>query len=95
MKNKRVLQVLLSTQAYNRPFGAPPGIPADRLEALRRAFEATLKDPEVLAEADRLGLDVSYMPPQRVQELIGLALDAPRPIQERAASELKKAGFGG
>ncbi len=94
-ENKQVLGVVLSTQLYNRPFAAPPGIPAERLAALRKAFEATAKDPEALAEAERIGLDLTYMSPARVQELIALALEAPVHIQDRAADELRKAGFGG
>lgn len=93
--DKVVLNLLLSTQAYNRPFSTTPGVPADRLEALRKAFEVTAKDPEVLAEAERLGLDVGYMSPDEIQKLIRLALDAPAGIQARAVDELAKAGFGG
>ena len=50
---------------------------------------------EALAEAERIGLDLTYMSPARVQELIALALEAPVHIQDRAADELRKAGFGG
>jgi tripartite-type tricarboxylate transporter receptor subunit TctC len=70
-------------------------VPAERLAALRKAFEETTKDPEVQAEAERLGLDVSYMAPEQIHKLFSLALDAPAHIQERAANELKAAGFGG
>ncbi|MDB5509500.1 MAG: efflux transporter protein [Hyphomicrobiales bacterium] len=94
-ENKVVLNLLLSTQAYNRPFSTTPGVPAERLAALRKAFEETTKDPEVQAEAERLGLDVSYMAPEQIHKLFSLALDAPAHIQERAANELKAAGFGG
>jgi tripartite-type tricarboxylate transporter receptor subunit TctC len=43
----------------SRPFAAPPGIPAERAEALQRAFAATHKDPQYLADAARLRVDVS------------------------------------
>jgi tripartite-type tricarboxylate transporter receptor subunit TctC len=42
-----------------RPFVAPPGVPADRADALRTAFAAVHRDPAFLAEADKLGLDIS------------------------------------
>jgi len=61
---------------------------------LRAAFADTLKDPEVQAEADKLGLDLEYLSPQRILELINGALEAPARVQERAVDELKKAGFG-
>jgi tripartite-type tricarboxylate transporter receptor subunit TctC len=42
-----------------RPFAAPPGVPGDRAHALAAAFEATHRDPQFLAEAQRLGLEIS------------------------------------
>jgi tripartite-type tricarboxylate transporter receptor subunit TctC len=42
-----------------RPFVAPPGVPADRLKALRTAFDAAHRDPGFIAEADKLGIDIS------------------------------------
>ncbi|MDB5652369.1 MAG: tripartite tricarboxylate transporter family receptor [Hyphomicrobiales bacterium] len=94
-EKKDVLNVILSTQVYNRPFGVPPGVPEDRLQALRTAFELTMRDTEVRAEAEKLGLDLQYLAPEKIVSLLGLALDAPVGIQERAIEELRKAGFGG
>jgi tripartite-type tricarboxylate transporter receptor subunit TctC len=93
--NKEILKIILSTQVYGRPFAAPPGVPADRLKALRDAFVAALKDPEMIAEGQKLNIDIQYLPPERILELIKLALDAPPKLQERAVDELAKAGFGG
>ena len=93
-ENKDVLKIILSTQVYNRPVAVPPGVPADRLRALRDAFAQTMKDREVQAEADRLGLDFEYLSPEGILKLINGALDAPARIQERAVDELRKAGFG-
>ena len=94
-ENKDVLKIILSTQVYNRPFAFPPGVPADRVEALRAAFVATLHDPNFQKEAAKIGLDYEYLSAQRIQELIKLVFDAPIATQHRAADELKKAGFGG
>jgi tripartite-type tricarboxylate transporter receptor subunit TctC len=94
-ENKEVLKVILSTQMYNRPFAAPPDVPADRLKALREAFVAALKDPDMVAEGEKLKIDVQYLPPERIVELIDLALGAPAHIQQRAVEELGKAGWGG
>jgi tripartite-type tricarboxylate transporter receptor subunit TctC len=54
-----------------RPFMAPPGVPADRLDALRAAFAAAHRDPDFLAEGNKLGLDIS---PVSAAEM-GRALD--------------------
>lgn len=42
-----------------RPYVLPPGMPKDRVEVLRKAFMATMKDPEFLAEAKKANLDIS------------------------------------
>jgi tripartite-type tricarboxylate transporter receptor subunit TctC len=42
-----------------RPFVAPPGVPADRMQALRTAFDAVHRDPKFLAEAEQVGIDIS------------------------------------
>jgi tripartite-type tricarboxylate transporter receptor subunit TctC len=43
---------------FQRPFSLPPGAPPERLQALRKAFAATLRDPEFLAEAKKMKLDI-------------------------------------
>ncbi len=45
-----------------RPFVAPPDLPADRLAALRSAFDAAHRDPQFLAEGEKLGIDISPVP---------------------------------
>jgi tripartite-type tricarboxylate transporter receptor subunit TctC len=49
--DRHALNVILSSVTVGRPFFAPPGIPADRLSALRSAFDKAMKDPELLADA--------------------------------------------
>ena len=53
------MNVVLAAPDFGRPFVAPPGIPEDRLELLRNSFSKTMKDPEFLAEARKLSLDVN------------------------------------
>src|SRR5262244_2418462 len=50
-RERQILRLVFSRQAMARPFVAPPGVPAERLAALRAAFDATMTDPEFLAEA--------------------------------------------
>jgi tripartite-type tricarboxylate transporter receptor subunit TctC len=56
--DKRVLDVIFTSTILARPYIAPPGIPEDRARALRDAFMATMKDPEFLAETQKLQLTV-------------------------------------
>ena len=94
-EDKAALQLILSTQVYNRPFAAPPGVPADRLAALQKAFAETLKDSAFLADAARGNMDISYMGPPEIEGLLSAAFKAPARVQERAVEELKQAGWGG
>ena len=52
------LQLALARLEYGRPFFLPPNVPAERVEAMRRAFDATMKDPAYLAEAEKLKIEV-------------------------------------
>src|SRR3974377_1619143 len=55
---RAILKLAIARQNMARPYVAPPGLPPDRLKALRDAFAATMTDPEFLADAARQGLDV-------------------------------------
>ena len=64
------LRMILQTQAIARPFAAPPNLPPERIAALRQAFLQTVADPEFLAEAAKLGLDVSPVPSTAVDAML-------------------------
>ena len=68
--DRAVLDVHFKQLLLGRPLAGPPGIPADRLNALRTALTATLKDPDFLAEANKAGLDIDPASPQEVEELL-------------------------
>jgi tripartite-type tricarboxylate transporter receptor subunit TctC len=94
-ETKKILNFLFSYLVYIRPFVAPPGLPADRLKALQDAFAATLKDPELLKEAERAGVEIRYASPERVHAAMAQIFDAPDAIKTRALEELRKAGWEG
>jgi len=56
--HRAVLNLIVSRQTMARPYVMPPGVPAERLKALQRAFDATMKDPAFLADAKRQDLEV-------------------------------------
>jgi tripartite-type tricarboxylate transporter receptor subunit TctC len=94
-ESKRVLAFLFSYLVYVRPFIAPPDLPADRLKALQDAFAATLQDPELLAEAEKSGVEIRYISPAHVRVALAQAFDAPEAVKERGLAELRKAGWEG
>jgi tripartite-type tricarboxylate transporter receptor subunit TctC len=57
-EDRQLLELLLSRQEFAKPFVAPPEVPPARLDMLRRAFDATLKDPKFLEDADKLKLPI-------------------------------------
>jgi tripartite-type tricarboxylate transporter receptor subunit TctC len=86
----QILKLFLVTQEIARPFAAPPDIPADRKAALIAAFEQTMKDPEFLAEAQKLSMDVNPLGAQAVSDLIGELYATPKPLVEKAAQAMAK-----
>ncbi|MFM0502057.1 Bug family tripartite tricarboxylate transporter substrate binding protein [Paraburkholderia caffeinilytica] len=69
-ETKKILKVIAASQVLARPFAAPLGIPADRADALRKAFADTMKDPAFLADAKSLGVEVRYVSPQQISTVL-------------------------
>ena len=88
-RQKQILRLVLSRQTMGRPFAAPPGVPADRRMALRRAFDATLKDPAFLKEADKLKLEVSPVSGEEIDKLIAGLYATPRDVVEETRVAIK------
>jgi tripartite-type tricarboxylate transporter receptor subunit TctC len=84
--NKQVLELILIRQEIGRPVAAPPGVPADRLELLRQAFDATMKDPEFLAEAAKLQLEIEPLSAREIDGLLANAFASPPSIVRQAAA---------
>jgi tripartite-type tricarboxylate transporter receptor subunit TctC len=82
---RQIMRLVYGGQDMNIPLMLPPGVPADRVAALRKAFDDTMKDPEFLAEAKKIGADVSPMTWQAVEKLIQSAYATPIDTVERAA----------
>jgi tripartite-type tricarboxylate transporter receptor subunit TctC len=88
-QNKAALKLIVSRQSIARPFAAPPGLPPERLQALRAAFDATMKDPQFLAEAKRLNLEVRPVTGGDVEKLIRELYATPPDVVKLAASAEK------
>jgi tripartite-type tricarboxylate transporter receptor subunit TctC len=68
--DRQALRLVLARQAHGRPYVLPPGVPAARVAALRRAFDATMRDPAFIAEAKAMKVDVDPMTGEAVQQLV-------------------------
>ena len=82
--DRKVFEFLFAPQEMGRPFFAPPGVPAERLAALRRAFELTLKDPAFLADADKMGIEVQHVGGEAIQSLLERIYASPKEVIDRA-----------
>ena len=69
--------------AMSRPLALPPEVPQDRVDALRRAFDETMKDPLFLADAKKIGLDVDPVSGVEIQKLVEEIQATPQPVVDR------------
>jgi tripartite-type tricarboxylate transporter receptor subunit TctC len=88
-EKKQILYLHFAPQAIGRPFAAPPGIPADRLAALVTAFDATMKDPELLAEAANEKMDIKPMSGHEVDGLLAKLYALPPSVLAKAAQAIE------
>lgn len=87
--DRQALQLALARLEYGRPFFLPPGVPAARVETLRRAFDATMKDPAYLAEADKLKIDVDPLSGEEVAALVERVSRTPADTVARVRAALE------
>lgn len=73
----------------SRPLAAPPDVPAERVAVLRKAFDATMMDKQFLADADKLGTEISPLTGEEVQRIIEEVVNAPESVR-RAFLEAAK-----
>lgn len=76
-EQKQALDLALARLEFGRPFFMPPNVPADRVNAIRRAFDATMKDPEFLAEADKLKIEIDPLSGEDVTALVEKLFQTP------------------
>jgi tripartite-type tricarboxylate transporter receptor subunit TctC len=74
----QILKVLMASQGMARPFVAPPDIPQDRKAALIAAFDATMTDPEFLAEAKKHTLDVRPVTGAAIDKILAEVYTTPK-----------------
>jgi tripartite-type tricarboxylate transporter receptor subunit TctC len=83
-EDKQALELIYSQGVAGRPFVVAPEVPKDRVDALRAAFTAAMKDPQLLADAAKMNLEVSPMSGEDVQALMAKVFAASPEVVERA-----------
>ena len=77
---KAALDFILAREILGRPFLAPPDVPADRVKALRDAFDATLNDKEFLIDAERRRVEINLVTGAEVDQLLKTSAAAPKAV---------------
>jgi len=85
---RAILKLIFARQVMGRPFLAPPGIPRERIDAIRQAFLDTMKDKDFLAEADRAQLEITPVGGPEVEKLVREVYQTPPEIAAKAAKVL-------
>src|SRR4029453_12191298 len=79
----QIWDLILAPKVMSRPFVLPPGVPADRVAALRQAFERLAQDPTFLAEMERSGTEVSFRSGPEMERLMARIYAFPPALVER------------
>jgi tripartite-type tricarboxylate transporter receptor subunit TctC len=88
-EEKQLLRLFASEGVVGKSILAPPGLPASTLTVLRRAFDAMTRDPEFIADADKIQAELDPMPGEKLQAMIEAVAHTPPAIVDRARSLLK------
>jgi len=86
---QRIFKLIFARQVMGRPYLAPPGVPAERAEALRKAFMDTMQDPEFLAEAEKSQLEITPVSGAEVERLVKEIYQTPKPLADKAADFIR------
>lgn len=83
---RQIMTYFTSSTDFGRPFVVPPGVPPERLRALRAAFDATVKDPAFLEEADKQKLEVTPKSGAELQALVDELFQTPKHLIDKAVA---------
>jgi tripartite-type tricarboxylate transporter receptor subunit TctC len=87
-EKKQIVKLLTAAGEIGRPFITRTGVPADRLQVLRAAFDATMKDPRLLAESKKSQRPINPMTAKEAQETLGELYAMPKDIVAKAKAIL-------
>jgi tripartite-type tricarboxylate transporter receptor subunit TctC len=88
-EQRQIFKLIFSRQVMGRPFLAPPGLPPERLAALRKAFDDTMADKEFLADAAANKFEINPVPGTQIQAMIKESYETPPEIVKKAGVALK------
>jgi tripartite-type tricarboxylate transporter receptor subunit TctC len=88
-EDRAVLEFLTKGNAsIGKPFATSPGVPVERVAVLRRAFDATMKDPKLLAEAEHMNIEIAPIDGVALQRIVADIVATPKPVIARVKAAL-------
>ncbi|MBX9740516.1 MAG: hypothetical protein K2X62_10600, partial [Beijerinckiaceae bacterium] len=82
--DRKALEMLFSPQISAWPLIAPPDVPEGRIAILRRAFDATMKDPAFLADAEKMQIEIDPVSGETMQDVVTRIATFDRSVIDRA-----------
>jgi tripartite-type tricarboxylate transporter receptor subunit TctC len=89
-EQRQILKLIFARQVMGRPFLAPPGIPKERADALRKAFMDTMKDKDFLAEADKAKMEITPVSGEALDKLVKEIYAYPADIAKKAGNLIER-----
>lgn len=87
-EQRDIMRLVSAAPALGQPYIAPPGVPADRLDTLRKAFDATLADPAFLADAEKIRFEIDAMNGDEIDQIVQATVNAPAEIIAKAKAAM-------
>ena len=94
-RTSKILQLILAPLEMDRPILAPPGVPPERVAALRSAFEAAMNDPAFIAQAEKNHLEIRDISGPHVAQVLDDAYRMPADIAKAAVEAMGTVPAGG
>jgi len=85
-EQRQIFKMIFARQTMGRPYLAPPGVPADRLAALRKAFMDTMADQEFLGEAEQNKFEINPVSGEQLEALVKEVYQTPPEVVKKAAA---------
>jgi tripartite-type tricarboxylate transporter receptor subunit TctC len=85
---RQIFRLVFGWLDLERPIGAPPGVPEDRIKALRAGFDAAMKDPALLADAEKANVGIEPMSGSAIASFVDDAYRTPADVAAKAAQML-------
>lgn len=87
--DRQTFDLVFGVQSIGRPYAAPPGAPPERVQASRRAFDATMRDPAFVAEIEKQQLDLNPQTGEELQALFQRLYASPKEVVDRAKAAVR------